>query len=221
MPIAMKRAVASSFLFLCLSSCVSLRDWPQWTDDVVALLRCEMTIEELEALVDMEIRPAIPTTYYRNTYATHAVYKNHASVKLHFENTKLKGFARWKPWGLMGVYISPKTNLCTGELTFLLSLRPGEGFFDAAVYLDGTKIEDPWNSFTVSAGQHELRIEREDHEPIVKHIQLDEDDLGDQRMYVNEGGVHRFGQVTNVPVRNARGLGEGRSGSHGDKEGPG
>jgi len=193
MQATIKRISTSGALLLCLLSCASRGDWPQWTDDVVALLRCGMTIEELEALADMEIRPTIPTTYFRDTYVTHAIYKDHVSVKLHFEDDKLRGFARWRPWGLMGVYISPKVNLCTGELTFLLSLSAGDEFADATVYLDGAKIKDPWESFTVSGGQHELRIERKDHEPIIECLQFDNDDMGDHRMYVNEEGVHRFG----------------------------
>ncbi len=142
-----------------------------------------MTESEAVELAGQELRP-VTTTAFRGVYGTHTVDKGNVSVWLDFENGRLAAFSRWRPEPrkLKSIYISPKENLCTGQLSFFMRLhRPSELLEGATVYLDGEKVNDyPWaGPFEIPIGEHELRIEREGYEPVVKHLEFEPEDRGE------------------------------------------
>jgi len=85
--------------------------------------------------------------------------------------------------------LSPRRNLCTGELTFRLRILLPAELLGATAYLDGERtatLDDLQEDFELTIGQHLLRIEKEDHEPIIKNLQLGTRDRGDQRLDLTE-----------------------------------
>ena len=173
--------------FVCLASvavisCAS-RGWPGWTHDLVSALSCGMRKSEVVELAGQELR-AVTNTAFRGVYGTHTLDRGDVSVWLDFKDGELVSFSRWRPqpWKLKSVYISPKENLCTGQLSFFLRIyRPHGLSDDAIVFLDGEVINDySWaRPVEVPIGKHELRIQGEGYEPVVKYLEFGAEDQGE------------------------------------------
>jgi hypothetical protein len=94
-------------------------------------------------------------------------------------------------WRIMSRRLSPRRDLCTGELTFVVRVNWTYEMEGADVYLDGRPVaEDDWadtdNLLIVPVGRHELRFEKEGFHPVVKHLDLKPDAEGEQRLDFRE-----------------------------------
>ena len=96
-------------------------------------------------------------------------------------------------WRVMSTRQSPRQNLCTGELTYQVRLDWNVKIEGALVYLDGHEVQPQAGKIIVSAGQHQVRIEKAGYEPIIRHLDLGPEDRGDQSLDLR--------QVTLIPVR--------------------
>lgn len=174
----------SSLLLLLAASAVSCASgqWPGWTDELVSSLDCGMTISEVESLAGQKTVP-VKTAAFRGVYGTHTIDKGNVTVWLDFEEGELQAFSRWRvqPWQLKSIFISPKRNLCNGDLSFFIRLFRPAALGNPIVFLDGEEIVDfPWASpYEVSSGSHELRIVEEGYKPIIKHFSFAEGDPGE------------------------------------------
>lgn len=170
---------AAVLLLAGVLSCASW-SWPQWSEELVSSLDCGMAPQEVRDLAGQDLKP-VTSVAFRGVYGTHTVDKGDVTVWLHFDEGRLEGVSRWRPeaWKLKSVHISPKTNLCTGELSYFLRLSLQAALDDPTVYLDGEKVEDPWERpLEVTEGDHELRIEAGGYQPILKRVSFPEGDSG-------------------------------------------
>lgn len=115
----------------------------------------------------------------------HVIRGEDADVWLRFSDAKeLESYLLTQLYGLKGVYLSPRRDLCTGTLSFLLRLSRPYELEGARVYIEGEEIEDfPWGALhEIPGGRVEIRIEHPDYKPIIKHLDLEADDAGEQRL---------------------------------------
>lgn len=179
-----RKACLPGLVVLVLASCASgSESWPRWARELAAGLECGMAIEDVKGLVDEEVlkleagpHPWLGQYYIRKRYAD-LWFRFNAQERLEWVTlSKMDG------WRIMATRISPRRNLCTGELTYQVWLERTFELEGAAVYLDGKEVYPEGGKVTVSAGQHELRIEKTGYEPIIRHLDLGPEDRGDQRL---------------------------------------
>lgn len=134
-----------------------------------------LTVEEIQAL-EAGAHPWLGRHYIR---------KRHADLWLRFneqERLEWVTLSKMDGWRIMATRQSPRRNLCTGELTYQVRLDWTVELEGAAVYLDGQEVQPEAGKITVSAGQHEVRVEKAGYEPIIRHLDLGPEDRGDQRL---------------------------------------
>lgn len=148
-----------------------------WVEQLVSKLQCGMSVAEVRALASRQVE----ATSNKPELGTHRMDGQWHDVWLTFRLDRLESVISGKIDGLASVRLSPMQNLCTGELTFFLSLEwvaPLEG---ADVFLDGRAVAENASSgviLEISAGDHELRIFKEGYKPIVKQLSLGSEDQG-------------------------------------------
>ena len=121
------------------------------------------------------------------------IRKRHTDLWLRFndqERLEWVTLSRMDGWRVMATRLSPRRNLCTGELTFRIRLDWTVELEHASVYLDGNEVQPDGGNVAVSAGQHELRIEKEGYEAIVRHLDLGPGDRGDQHLDLRNVVLH-------------------------------
>lgn len=199
----MKIPAAAGLLAAGVLSCAS-GSWPQWTEELISSLDCGMTVSEVRFLARQDLEP-VTSVAFRGVYGTHTIDKGHVSVWLHFDEGHLQAVSRWRPQArkLKSTYISPKRNLCTGELSFFVRLFRPAALAAPTVYLDDQKVDGfPWaRPYEVSAGGHELRVEEEGYEPIVKQVHFDEGDPGELWLEITIDDLHPVSAETSAPSR--------------------
>lgn len=178
-----RKAYLPGLLVLVLASCASgSGSWPRWAREVAGELECGMTIEDVKALIDEEVLKleAGPHPWL----GQHYIRKRYADLWLRFneqERLEWVTLSKMDGWRIMATRLSPRRNLCTGELTYQVLLDWTVELEGAAVFLDGEEVSPEAGKITVSAGEHEVRIEKVGYEPIVRHLDLGPGDRGDQR----------------------------------------
>lgn len=191
----MKLPALASLLAASVLACAS-GGWPQWTEDLVSSLECGMTTAEVQTLAGQELQP-VTSTAFRGVYGTHTIAEGNTSVWLHFEENHLQAVSRWRPeaWKLKAIHMSPKKNLCSGDLSFFLRLFRPAALKDPTVYLDSTEVENfPWaRPFEISRGEHVLRVEEKGYKPIIKHLHFSEDDPGELWLEITGEDLHPLG----------------------------
>ena len=150
---------------LLLSSCVSgAVKWPRWASNLSTQLQCGMMIEDVQGLTDKEIRPFGSGAHpWVGDYRVHG---GRSELSLMFDKSeRLESIAlsQVDGWRIMSVRLSPRRNLCTDELTFLLRYQRTSAVAEilegADVYLDGQKLgPSAWSEplLEVPSGVHEL-----------------------------------------------------------------
>lgn len=179
LPTAMNVMRPSMLCLLLTVSCYGLDRDPAWVKDFVSKLECGMTLTEIQGLTDREVKPAQSQTSL--DLGTHLVNSKWAEVWLDLEGGQLTSVTSGRIDGLTSIRLTPKKNICSGKLTFILSLEWIEPLQGADVYWDGHLVEADASSgliFPVSAGAHELRVVKEGYEPIVKHLRFEVTDPG-------------------------------------------
>lgn len=142
-----------------------------------------MTLEEIQGLTPEEVQTLQAGAH--PWLGRHYVSKGYSKLWLRFnERQRLEWvtLSKMDGWRIMATQQSPRRNLCTGELTYQVRLDWTVELEAAAVFLDGQPVQPEGGTITVSAGEHEVRIEKAGYEPIIRHLDLGPDDRGDQSL---------------------------------------
>jgi len=103
----MKRALSMTLcLGFTLTGCASTRVSPQ-TEKLVADLKCEMTMGDVERLAQSKLRPQ-----GQRPWGTHILKQGTTDIWLQFDGDKLQYFQISTLDGLMRMKLSPRSLLC-------------------------------------------------------------------------------------------------------------
>lgn len=144
-------------------------------------LECGMTLQEVMGISDAQIKAVgqYRLGNYRANFGRNAVW-------LEFAEDQLRSATGQTITGLTSARLSPKKDLCTGGLTYFVSLSwvaELEKFQKPDVFLNGelvAKRAAPGLVLEVSEGEHVIGLESPGFMPIERRIVLDEDSFGDQ-----------------------------------------
>ena len=183
--------VSLAVLLLVLTFSVSCalgsdRD-PLWVENLISQLRCGLTLADVERMVDREIEEE---DSLMARLGSHRIDGKWATVWLDFTAGELAAVASGRIDGVASMRTSPKRNLCTGELTFLLQVGWVTDLRGATIFLDGQMVEEnAIGSFAcqIPAGTHHLRLEKDGFLPIRRKISLEP---GDPGVYQIDLGSH-------------------------------
>ena len=176
-------SIAGVALLVLASSATGCRSWPTWARELSGKLECGMALEQVESLAaeqGLDLR-SISDPWLGRFY----VSKGYADLWLRFnqqDRLEWVTLSKMDGWRVMATRLSPRRNLCTGELTYQVRLDWTVELEDATVTLDGQEVQPDAGMITTSAGEHEVRIEQAGYEPIVRHLDLGPKDRGDQRL---------------------------------------
>lgn len=165
----------------CLWGVTGLKEDPRWVKTLVSQLRCGQSLEEIRVLTDREVEK----TTSQPDLGSFWINEKWADVWFELQDGRLVTVTTGRIDGYTSKRISSKRNLCTGELTFRISLGWVKSLEGADVYLDGQLLEANASSgvvFYVSGGDHELLVKKKGYEPIVRHLHLGPEDRGHQWM---------------------------------------
>lgn len=176
-------SVFGAFIFSCASG-----GWPLWTDQIVEKLACSLSPAEVIQLSERELI----ADHSMTELGTHVIRGRRVDIWLRFEDGQLRSYLRTRVQGLMGVRLSPRKNLCTGELSFLLRLSRPYGLEGARVFVNGEEVEEfPWGApHEIPGGTVEIRVEHTDYKPVIKCLDLDAGDRGEQVLDLTLGDLN-------------------------------
>lgn len=146
-----------------------------------------MSLDEIQRLTPEEVQTLEAGAH--PWLGRYYVSKGYSELWLRFdEQQRLEWvtLSKMDGWRIMATRQSPRRNLCTGELTYQVRLDWTVELEGTAVFLDGEEVEPEGGTITVSAGEHEVRIEKAGYEPIVRHLDLGPEDRGDQSLHLGE-----------------------------------
>jgi hypothetical protein len=140
-----------------------------------------MTLQEVSSISDAQIKPVGQHRLgnYRANFGRNAVW-------LEFAEDHLRSATAQTVTGLTSARLSPKKDLCTGGLSYFVSLSwvaELEKFQKPDVYLDGELVAERAAAgivLKVSDGEHVIRLESPGFVPVERRIVLDEASYGDQ-----------------------------------------
>lgn len=168
---------------------------PTWIADLLPRLQCGMTLEEIRALTEREVLDLDGGHQFLGGYAIRTDWHD---LWLRFVDNGL----RQVTWGAAedskNTRLSPRRDLCTNELAFLLDVTWTYDFTGSNVYLDdelvaeSTRVPPP---LELSTAVHELRIEKPGYAPIVRRYRLTSSDRGDQTLRLSAQDLHRLPKV--------------------------
>lgn len=140
-------------------------------------LECGMTLQEVKgSAVEIEAVGEHRLGEYRANLGRNAVW-------LDFTDGSLRSATAQTITGLTSARLSPKKDLCTGELTYFVSLEWIAELQQPDVYLDGELVAEKAASglvLEVSEGEHVIRLESPGILPVERRIVLDDSSFGDQ-----------------------------------------
>lgn len=141
-------------------------------------LTCGMSLEEVKELQDIEVVKVDHERLgdYRVNFGRNAVW-------MVFDVGRLTSVTSQRITAPSSSRLSPTKDLCTGRLTYYVSLEWITALESPDVYLDGQLVAENAQSglvLEVSEGTHTIRLEKAGVVPIVKTIVLDESSFGDQ-----------------------------------------
>ncbi len=136
-----------------------------------------MTLQEVKgSAVEIEAVGEHRLGEYRANLGRNAVW-------LDFTDGSLRSATAQTITGLTSARLSPKKDLCTGELTYFVSLEWIAELQQPDVYLDGELVAEKAASglvLEVSEGEHVIRLESPGILPVERRIVLDDSSFGDQ-----------------------------------------
>lgn len=168
-----------SAICLLTTSCLYPDHAPAWVDDLVSSLECGMSLAEVESLSDRELK----VIEAKSDLGTHQIDGKMADIWLGFEQGKLTTLTSGYIDGVASSRRTPVKNLCTGDLTFEVTVEWIDRLEGADVYWNGELVQKNASSgisFSASAGAHELHVVKEGFEPIVRNLSLNPEDAGEQ-----------------------------------------
>lgn len=141
-------------------------------------LECGMTLQEVRRIAEVPIKEVVEHRLgdYRASFGRNALW-------LGFVDGRLRSATAQTITGLTSARLSPKRDLCTGELIYFVSVEWIAEFRQPDVYLDGELIAEEAASgivFEVGQGEHVIRLETPGIVPVEKRLVLDESRFGDQ-----------------------------------------
>jgi len=141
-------------------------------------LECGMTLEQVRGIAKVQIKAVGEHRLgdYRASFGRNAVW-------LDFADGRLRSVTAQTISGLTSARLSPKKDLCTGKLTYFVSVEWVAELQQPSLYLDGELAAEKATSglvLEVSAGEHVIRLEKPGIVPVERRIVLDEDSFGDQ-----------------------------------------
>jgi hypothetical protein len=162
-----------------------------------------MTLQEVEQLAGKD---GVSHEAGRSFVGRHRVSRGYTHLWLQFgEGLRLQSYVLERPESFQWVRLSPRRNLCTGELTYQLRLHPrADELLDAVVYVDGQRMGSlgEVDDLELAAGDHELRIEPHSYPNLVQRLRLGPGDRGDQLLGVELVSANGIQQRLAVrPVR--------------------
>jgi len=137
----------------------------------------------------------------------HYIHKGHADLWLRFneqERLEWVTLSKIDGWRIMATRLSPRRNLCTGELSYQVRLDWTVDLEGASVFLDGYEVKPDSGKVELSAGRHELRIEKAGYEPLVRQLNLGPEDRGDQRLDLTKVELRPAGADEDLPASSAK-----------------
>lgn len=159
-----------------------------WVEELLPQLRCGMSLGEVRQLTEREVQPTSTMPWL----GSYRVEGKRADVWLDFEDGGLVSAISGRIDGLTSVRLSPKENLCTGELAFRVNLvLLSRELLGAVVYLDGEQValmNEVRRDIEVSGGVHELRIELDGFSPFATELRRGSGDPGEQRLEIKAEG---------------------------------
>jgi len=180
-PSAMTLRRLAIFLLLLASSRCAFGTTPSWALDMETHLKCGMS--------EQEVRAVAPRMYldHGGEYpwlGRYSFQQNGADLWVQFKDGRLTSFVvsqeNW--FKLKTVRLSPRTDICSGALSFRLRIHLPQELPGARILVDGVQVGVVrWlqEDVPIPFGEHELRIERDGHRPIVRHLQISDRNKGD------------------------------------------
>lgn len=141
-------------------------------------LKCGMSLRQIEELSKFEIKPVGQHRLggYRASIGRNAIW-------MEFSEGRLTSVTVQTISGLTSARLSPKRDLCTGQLTFFVSLEWPAELQDSNVYLDDRLVAENAKSglvLEVRGGKHVIRLEKPGVASTIRTLALDESSRGDQ-----------------------------------------
>jgi hypothetical protein len=165
---------------------------PSWISTLIPKLRCGLTLDEVRGLTDREI---IDLGGGHSFFGTHRISTTWHEVWLGFDDQRLRSVAWGAAEDSKSSRLSPKSDLCSGDLNFVLTMSWTEAFVGSTVYLDDRLVAESARvppPLELSEGRHEIRIEKHGFRTIVRELVLTSSDRGDQEI--------RFGGEDLIPI---------------------
>ena len=171
---------------LLMVACAATNRWPNWAERFAQQLECGMDSETIESLTSRNV----VTWTSLGRLQTAFISRGNTDLELYFDDEGLAAIAISKVDApkVMSTRLTPLRDLCTGELVFLLRLTWTEDLEDAIIYLNGKRVkEEDWLGpfLGITAGQHELRVEKEGYKPIMRHLDFGPSDRGNPRLLLS------------------------------------
>jgi hypothetical protein len=141
-------------------------------------LKCGMTIQEVKAVSKVQIKAV-----GGHRLGEHRANFGRDAVWLDFVDGRLRSATAQTLTGLTSARLSPKKDLCTGKLTYFVSVEWIAELQEPNVYLDGKLVAEKAVSGLVldmGEGDHVIRLERPGIVPLERRLALDEGSFGDQ-----------------------------------------
>lgn len=166
-------------------------DEPKWIADLMPKLRCGMELEDIRSLTTRKVHEL---EYEHWFLGSHYISTAWYDLSFRFDDG---GGLEAVTWGAAEnsktLRYSPRTNLCTGRIDFYLWVTWTYDYVGADVFLDGAYVdqeERPWPYLELPSGPHELRIEVEDFQPVIRRFDFGENDRGDQWLELTEKDLY-------------------------------
>ncbi|MEM1205740.1 MAG: hypothetical protein AAGN66_21095 [Acidobacteriota bacterium] len=142
-------------------------------------IECGMTLQEVRSISKVEIK-AVKGDHH---LGDHRANFGRDAVWMEFADGRLTSATTQTITGLTSSRLSPKKNLCSGELSYFVSLEWAAEIREPDLYLDGKLVARKAVSGLVvelGEGQHVVRLEAPGIMPVEKRLVLDETSFGDQ-----------------------------------------
>jgi len=140
-----------------------------------------MTLDDITRLTTHEIRTVELGPPWSGDFRVDGKW---ADLHLGFVGEELESFTLSQIDGVASAQISPRTNLCTGELTFFIYLNRTTRLQGWEVLLDGKPIPDSQERgallLELHTGSYEIQAVKPGHEPVVLRLNLGNNDAGGQ-----------------------------------------
>jgi hypothetical protein len=173
--VTMKRIFGISLMCIALS-CSGAREWRE-RETFYSKARCDLSINEARALADHLNESGWSCGSPKPQRDVCNFNVGSTRVMLEFADGRLQSVEDGEHYGITGMAMRPKVDVCTGARSRQLGLVPNDaGWVGATVSVDGQPIgsvtTSNWQGLYVPVGRHTLRIEKPGREALVREITM-------------------------------------------------